>query len=129
MGADADSVPMIPPSRLEGFHAVPAPVQLSKAALLWRRRLLIGTSVLLNREHVRVKLNLKAGCLEICKHGTLYPLVNLSICSVFPCVTAEHCDHAIFELEVSVAGLEVLVFEFNDEEQRAGFAEALHKSA
>lgn len=89
----------------------------------WRRRLCQGAIMALDGEPVRVLLDTELGCLEVREHEALYPLAELRMCSELP-----HKSHDLdtaYELTITFGELEALLFQFDEEEERAGFRAAL----
>jgi len=87
----------------------------------WRKRLVRGAEVSLDREPVSLIVDPELGCLEVREHSVLYPLALMSSCSEMP--NAEARD--AFELCVAFGGLDTLVFQFDEAAERTGFAAAL----
>mmetsp|Transcript_31665 Transcript_31665/g.80357 ORF Transcript_31665/g.80357 Transcript_31665/m.80357 type:complete len:245 (-) Transcript_31665:176-910(-) len=98
------------------------------SAEAWIRRLRKGTEVTLDRETVRAVLDTELWCLEIPVHDLLYPLAELRACTALG--PPQHFGEKaalqdVFELEVAIADFDELIFQFDEAEQRDGFAAAL----
>mmetsp|Transcript_105156 Transcript_105156/g.302362 ORF Transcript_105156/g.302362 Transcript_105156/m.302362 type:complete len:247 (-) Transcript_105156:164-904(-) len=109
-----------------GPSAVPPAEEASAEA--WIRRLRKGTEVALDRETVRAVLDTELWCLEIPEHDLLYPLAELRACTALG--LPQHFGEKaalqdVFELEVAIADFDELIFQFDEAEQRDGFAAAL----
>eukprot|EP00811_Abedinium_folium_P011368 NODE_2051_length_2305_cov_10.168044.p1 GENE.NODE_2051_length_2305_cov_10.168044~~NODE_2051_length_2305_cov_10.168044.p1 ORF type:complete len:663 (-),score=201.60 NODE_2051_length_2305_cov_10.168044:189-2177(-) len=92
----------------------------------WRRRLLAGASVSLDQEPVSLWLDREIGCLEVREHEAMYPLAELHECSELP---HEGVEGAAFELELGFADFDAVLLQFDEEDDRAGFAAALQRLA
>lgn len=90
----------------------------------WLRRLQHGAVVALDGGPVRVALDAELGCLEIREHDLLYPLAELKTCTELRS-SGQPEEGDAYDLEVSFADFDVLLFQFDDVVQRAGFAAAL----
>lgn len=87
------------------------------------RQLKAGTQISLDREPVYMELDSELGCLEVREHNQLYPLTVMTSCEVIDGY-GDVCELAVgFDFEQ--AGVERLVFQFDDHDDRAGFAETL----
>lgn len=108
----------------------PSSARSARMPSMWRRRLLAGVNVSLDNEPVFVKHDDDLACLEIPAHDALVPLAVLKRCEALPCDEVT-CDASHFELRVMFDSeeMETLVFQFDQESDRTGFANALEELA
>eukprot|EP00428_Durinskia_dybowskii_P025382 CAMPEP_0170240298 /NCGR_PEP_ID=MMETSP0116_2-20130129/19907_1 /TAXON_ID=400756 /ORGANISM="Durinskia baltica, Strain CSIRO CS-38" /LENGTH=219 /DNA_ID=CAMNT_0010491117 /DNA_START=54 /DNA_END=713 /DNA_ORIENTATION=+ len=117
-----DEVPTAVPSREDDIVDIAKMSPISGDC--WIRQLRVGAVVALDREPVHVAHDSELNCLEVREHDLLYPLAEMRTCTELA-GAAVGAPEDCYELEVAFADLEVLLFQFDCAEQRAGFAEAL----
>lgn len=97
----------------------------NNAAEWWRRSLENGVAVSLDGEPVFLTLDVELACLEVREHDQLYPLAALKTCEHLSRHPIDNVMSTEFELVVTFAEMDDLVFQFDEEEQRDSFALAL----
>mmetsp|Transcript_105720 Transcript_105720/g.297341 ORF Transcript_105720/g.297341 Transcript_105720/m.297341 type:complete len:225 (-) Transcript_105720:52-726(-) len=137
--SDASSSPVLP-------HSTRSASGLSEdgspSPRAWARRFREGVFVALDGERVLVTLDAELNCLEVREHEALYPLAELRTCFELPSGSEDAGDdgkpaaselvdtgESTYGLLVNFADYDALLFQFDEEKQRAGFCAALNMFA